>query len=143
MINKILLATDGSENALRAAKQVADLMKLKSGLETTVLYARSSASKTVEYAPWVQVDEIEKQMEKFASRAIDKTAVVFTENGFTVEKKVVIGEPGTEIATYANKNGFDWIVMGRRGLSNLSGLILGSVSHQVLHYADCPVLLVK
>ena len=37
----------------------------------------------------------------------------------------------------------DMIVMGRRGLSDLQGLLMGSVSHKVSHLADCACLTVK
>jgi nucleotide-binding universal stress UspA family protein len=33
--------------------------------------------------------------------------------------------------------------MGTRGLSDFSGLLVGSVAHKVIHHADCPVLVVR
>jgi nucleotide-binding universal stress UspA family protein len=54
-----------------------------------------------------------------------------------------IGDPGTSICETARTWGADLIVLGRRGLSGLSELFLGSVSNYVLHHADCSVLTFK
>ncbi|HEY9824291.1 MAG TPA: universal stress protein [Stenomitos sp.] len=51
------------------------------------------------------------------------------------------GSPGKCICEFARSWQADLIVMGRRGLSGLSELFLGSVSNYVLHYAPCAVLI--
>lgn len=51
------------------------------------------------------------------------------------------GSPGKCICEFARTWQADLIVMGRRGLSGLSELFLGSVSNYVLHYAPCAVLI--
>lgn len=63
--------------------------------------------------------------------------------GFEVELGVAIaGKTADGIVDYANDHGVEIIVMGRRGLGALRGM-LGSVSYAVLHEADIPVLTVK
>jgi nucleotide-binding universal stress UspA family protein len=52
------------------------------------------------------------------------------------------GHPQEVIADYAKDNGFDCIVMGRRGLGGIRGA-LGSVSYAILHTVELPVLVVK
>ena len=47
------------------------------------------------------------------------------------------------ISDYAKDNGCDLIIMGSRGKNPLTGLLLGSVSTRVLHFAPCQVLVVK
>jgi nucleotide-binding universal stress UspA family protein len=54
-----------------------------------------------------------------------------------------IGSAAEEIVEAAGKAGADLIVMGSRGLTDLRGIIMGSVSHKVLHNADCPCLLTR
>jgi nucleotide-binding universal stress UspA family protein len=51
--------------------------------------------------------------------------------GSVGEEEVVVGEPTEEILEMARRVHVDAIVMGRRGLGDLGGLVFGSVSHKV------------
>jgi nucleotide-binding universal stress UspA family protein len=53
------------------------------------------------------------------------------------------GDAATEIIEYAKNASMDLIVVGSRGLSRIRGLLLGSVSRKLVHYAGCSVLIVK
>ena len=53
------------------------------------------------------------------------------------------GDPAAEIIRAAREKKVELIIVGARGLSQLSGLILGSVSEKVLHVAPCPVIVVR
>ena len=53
------------------------------------------------------------------------------------------GDPAAAILNVAQEERADVIVMGRRGLGDLAGLLLGSVSHKVAHLAECACLTVK
>jgi nucleotide-binding universal stress UspA family protein len=53
------------------------------------------------------------------------------------------GDPAAAILNLASEEKADIIVMGRRGLGDLAGLLLGSVSHKVAHLAECACLTVK
>ena len=59
------------------------------------------------------------------------------------ETTLVHGDPATEILALAETAKADMIVMGSRGLSNLKGLLVGSVSHKVMHLAKCTCVTVK
>jgi len=54
-----------------------------------------------------------------------------------------VGSPGKVICEFAKKWDADLIVMGRRGISGLSELLLGSVSNYVIHHTCCSVLTVQ
>jgi len=53
------------------------------------------------------------------------------------------GDAAEEIVAAAEKVKADLIVIGTRGLSDLEGLVMGSVSHKVIHLAHCPCVTVK
>ncbi len=53
------------------------------------------------------------------------------------------GEPADAILRAAKAHAADMIVMGARGLSELQGLVFGSVSHKVLHMTGLPVMIVR
>jgi nucleotide-binding universal stress UspA family protein len=60
-----------------------------------------------------------------------------------VTTQVVDGKPADCIIAAAEVEKADMIVMGRRGLGNVTGLLMGSVSHKVSHLADCACVTVK
>ena len=63
--------------------------------------------------------------------------------GLECRDLAVEGEPAQVIADAAKVEKADMIVMGSRGRTDLEGLLLGSVTHAVLHVAPCPVLVVR
>ena len=75
---------------------------------------------------------------------LDAVAVKAKKKGVkSVEYVSVTGHPADAIVTAAKKAKADLLVLGTRGLSDLKGIVVGSVSHQVMHLATCPCLTVK
>ncbi|MEM9162527.1 MAG: universal stress protein [Cyanobacteria bacterium P01_F01_bin.4] len=70
-------------------------------------------------------------------------AEVAQRQGIKVDYTQLLGDPGLSICDLAQHWNADLIVMGRRGRSGLSELILGSVSNYVMHHAPCSVLTVQ
>jgi nucleotide-binding universal stress UspA family protein len=60
-----------------------------------------------------------------------------------VERRLVEGNPATEILRTSEETHCDAIVMGSHGRTGLGRLVLGSVAEQVMRQAACPVLIVK
>ncbi len=65
------------------------------------------------------------------------------QKGVSADPVLIPGEPGRIICEYAAMLRCQSIVMGRRGRSQLTELILGSISNYVLHHAHCPVLIIN
>lgn len=64
-------------------------------------------------------------------------------NNISYGIKMLYGEPGSSIVYYANKEQFDLVIIGSRGLNSLQEMVLDSVSHKVVNRVKCPVLVVK
>ena len=60
-----------------------------------------------------------------------------------ITRKLLFGDAATEILNYSKELDIDMIVAGSRGLSAVKGWLLGSVSHKLVHYATCSVLIVR
>jgi nucleotide-binding universal stress UspA family protein len=85
-------------------------------------------------------------LEAVASEILDTAEMRARGHGVRrVTTSIGYGHAAGTIIAYATKHlaEDDVIVMGRRGLGDVSGLILGSVSHEVSHLADCGVLTVR
>ena len=75
---------------------------------------------------------------------IDKAESIAKEHGASKINRVIAeGDPADVIIDYASSESADLIVMGTRGLSDLQGIIVGSVSHKVSHLADCTCISVR
>jgi nucleotide-binding universal stress UspA family protein len=89
------------------------------------------------YPVLVDEEEIERQIESQAKElkeaGLDAT---YDQRGTTM------GGAAHAIADAATETGADLIVVGTRGQGPLSGLLLGSITHRLLHVAPCPVLAV-
>ena len=55
---------------------------------------------------------------------------------------VKAGHPSRTIVKFAKDKNADLIVVGSRGLGDIEGYLLGSVSHKVTSLSDCPVLVI-
>jgi len=144
VFHKVLLPTDGSDNSLRAAEYVVNLLRFKPDIQVTLInvYHVPPELKAFDhehpFAPGL-VSSV-KEMSK---RYLAKTAAVFEQAGFSVTSESLEGEPAQVIVDYAAKGGFDHIVMGSRGAGQWSGLIFGSVTQKVIPLAPCPLVLIR
>lgn len=140
-LSKILVPVDGSANSLRAAGFAAGLAG--DGEKVTLIQVIVPVERYLKFFADLPMPQVEEDLNQYAVESMAEAAGVFTAKGLTVESVIEYGDPGEAIAKYADEHGFDQIVMGTRGMGDLKGLIMGSVSHQVIHLAKCPVTLVK
>lgn len=84
-----------------------------------------------------------QRLEQYGRELLRSRQEEATSAGVTTEFTQNQGSPGRTICDVARTWGADTIVMGRRGHSGLTELILGSVSNYVLHHAPCSVLTVQ
>jgi nucleotide-binding universal stress UspA family protein len=137
MFKKILLATDGSDHAIRATEKAIEVANCDNQSTIYIVYVVDS-SKTDVLKNWNTVGAQEKRKDK-----IKPTEDKLKAANITYKTEFLHGEPGPAIVEYANKNEFDIVVLGSRGRNRLQELVLGSVSHKVAKRANCAVLIVK
>ncbi|MBT2696649.1 universal stress protein [Bacillus sp. ISL-40] len=139
MYKKIALATDGSEHSKRAAENAINIAKCSPNSKIEVLYVVDPDKvKSDVLSNWNSADIGDSR--KSRMREVERLA---KESGVSYEIKILHGEPGPVIVDYVNKNKFEIVIIGSRGLNVLQEFVLGSVSHKVAKRANCPVLIVK
>jgi nucleotide-binding universal stress UspA family protein len=135
---KILLATDGSEDAALATKAAIDLSN-QSGAELHVVHVgRSSfrlAPKDYQAAAREKIGEL--------ARAVKEAGGDITETHLRIDDSQTPGNEAEHITGLAEELGADLIVIGSRGLSGMKRLLMGSVSESVMRHAHCPVLVMR
>ena len=140
MFRRILVPTDGSEPALKAAR-LAAVMAREAGAEVILLTAVTVPQSLVMVAG-IGEDVVGEYIENVGRDALEAAEAVFREAGVGVETKVVVGAASEVIVEQARVLGADVVVMGKRGLGELHGILVGSVSDRVTHRLHIPLLLV-
>lgn len=139
---KLLVAVDGSENALRAAHHVAELARRGVRVEAVLLNVQPPVM-SGEVGTIAPAEITEEARAAAATEALGAARALFGGTVVPVVVRATTGDPAEAIAAAAAELGCDGIVMGRRGLGPLASLALGSVSSKVIRLADVPVTLVK
>jgi nucleotide-binding universal stress UspA family protein len=140
MFRRILVPTDGSERALKAVR-LAAVMAREAEAEVILVTAVGVPQSLVMVAGIGQ-DIVEDYIEKVGRDALVSAEAVFREAGVGVEIKVVVGAASEVIVDQAHALGADVVIMGKRGLGELHGILVGSVSDRVAHRLTVPLLLV-
>ncbi|EGJ50983.1 universal stress protein [Desulfocurvibacter africanus] len=135
----IILPVDGSEHSRHAVEYAADLA---GGMDAEIVVlncqppvpaflGEPNFQQAVEYRD-AEAEEILSPVRDYLSGL-----------GLRFRDMAVEGAPGEAIADVAKAERADLIVIGSKGKTDLEGLVMGSVTHCVLHIAPCPVLVVR
>ena len=141
---RILLATDGSEEAERAALRAVDLADATDselhvvhvGVVPTFLKSYP-ATLGYERKLYEQIEEVSKERLRKESLGVKATG------GTVAGAHLRMGQADLEIVALAEELGAGLIVMGSRGLGGVRRALMGSVSDSVVRHAHCPVLVVR
>ena len=147
---RILLATDGSNDATVAARTAVNLAN-KTGSELHVVYVEevprrlSSSESSLES----MIDpEFEEQMRQHAQAAAsqlleEQVQKIMETGGEIAQAHPRFGRPYAEIVHLAEELDAGIVVVGSQGEGGVRRALLGSVSDSIVRHAHCPVLVVR
>ena len=139
---KILLPVDGSALSLEAARLVVRLAR--EGLQMSVVLANvQEPASLYEMVVAHDAEVIERVSAEAGAHALQAAEALLGPAGIPYECEVAKGDPAHTLIDIVERFGCDLVVMGARGQGTLRSALLGSVSHEVLHAAGVPVMIVK
>ena len=157
-LRQVLLVTDGSATS-QAAVQYLSQFSLPAGVHVRVCHVvPPGALPQFTTGTWpvghevvpimsdrelAELEEIHNEERKRGRVLAAETTAALQEAGLACESVVLEGDAATEILRYTNKWHPDLIVAGSRGLSEVQGWWMGSVSRKLVYAASCSVLVVK
>ena len=145
MFERILVPVDGSDAALAALEHA---VKLQSRFDSELLLLcvyrhysllEASISMVRPEAP----ENLDDAMREYATKVVENAKKRAMELGSKqVRAFVKSGQPARTIVNFAKDRNVNLIVLGSRGLGDVEGYLLGSVSHKVTSLSHCPTLVV-
>lgn len=141
---RILLATDGSEDAALAARAAADLSE-RAGSELHIVHVlpRFPRYAYPGVTPQIYSRVLDETLREAHDLLEEQARGIEARGARVTETHTRRGPTTDEILDLAEELGADLIVVGSRGLGPVRGLVLGSVSGGIVHGATCPVLVLR
>ncbi len=147
MNGQLLVATDGSDASEKAIEYTRD--RFEPDRTSILLVSVADESTLIPYGVGgetaiggVGFDEIRENLEAKANEVVEEGKQTFEGKGFSVEGRTYFGDPGSLICEVAREVDAEAIILGRKGHTTVGEVLLGSVSHYVVHHSDRPVILV-
>ena len=140
---RIAIAVDGSENSLRAVREAVTVSNaLKQTPELLLLNVHLSALISP-VAKGIDRHQIEQYMDQIAEEELKDAKKILAEAGLSFPVIKGHGEVAATILEIIKKEGVSLLVVGGKGRSIISDLILGSVTTKLISHSPVPVLVVK
>ncbi|MCK5310462.1 MAG: universal stress protein [Desulfobacteraceae bacterium] len=138
-INKILNPVDGSAHSIRSTEYAIELARLMDA-DVVLLHCHDRFPIVMAEPNFQKAVNI---ITKASEELIEPFIEMLEQGQVKFEARILEGNPGNKIPEVVKIEKIDLVVMGSRGVTNFTGLLLGSVAHQVLHKAECPVFITK
>jgi nucleotide-binding universal stress UspA family protein len=137
-MSRIIVGVDGSDHAMRALRWALGEAHAR---DATLVVAHVAAGPPPTASALAPPGPTVAELEELGRHlVVDEILAGVDTAGVTVEPVAVAGHPAEELCSLAE--GADLLVVGERGLGGFGGLLLGSVSQQVVAHASCPVVVV-
>jgi len=140
-VKEILVPVDGSANALRAVHYAIGMAApLKARVRLFYVFPVSSVE--IIGMAGMSRGDIERAAQGAAQRVFDKLHEEIGESAVQIVDETSIGDPAEEIIRCTEDDPELMVIIGRRGLSRMQSLLLGSVSEKVVRHAHSPVTVI-
>lgn len=133
---RILVGIDGSEDAIRAAKLAVKVARMLNATLTLAMIENPG-----DYAVTVERESLLKAKEELMWNILQAAKNEIAEEGVEIDTMIDVGNPALKLAEMA-KNGYDMVVVSRKGLGATKSLFMGSVSVRLVQHSVVPVLVV-
>jgi nucleotide-binding universal stress UspA family protein len=141
---KILVPVDGSPASIRAVRLAVDQVKALPDASLVLVNVQNFSGLSLPEGAEIMASAwIEQQEERAAGEALKDAIRICHERAISYVTRAERGGVAATIDRVARDEHVQHIVMGTRGLGGVRGLLLGSVTTQLLHLVDVPVTLVK
>jgi nucleotide-binding universal stress UspA family protein len=141
MFGKILVPIDGSTEAIAATRYARTIAEKFSSTVTLI--------HIIQHTTYIESDSpamsssIITSLDERGKQVLAQALEIFRDFEGRVITCIEYGHPGMRITEISKEKEYSLIIMGRRGMSDVAKLLMGSVSNFVLHYALCPVLIIR
>lgn len=139
MIDRILVAVDGSSQAQKAFDFAISLAKKYNSILTII-----SVINLPDYIQRTRkIMALERDLMKQFTSIQEELMEIGRTNGVEVKSVIEFGHPADKIVEFASKGNFDLVVVGSKGRSKIERFHLGATSDKISHHSTVPVLIVK
>ena len=146
MIKNVMVAVDGSPAATRALALGADIA-LRYGAAVHLVHVVPTMGVPEGFEEFARIERVDPpawvELGRVGEAVLGTARAGAAAKGVPdVRALVLTGDPAERLLGYVQDHAIDLLVMGRRGLGRIRGLLMGSVSAKVSSVADCPVVTV-
>lgn len=139
-MSRIVVGIDASEHSVRALRWALNQARLQGAeLELVQVFQAPDTGALPGFRPSVNDDEVRESLAQILEDALEQASDGDT-HGVEVRRTIAAGNPAAVLCDIAEDA--DLVVVGARGMGGFKGLVVGSVSQQVVGHAPCPVVVV-
>ena len=147
MYKNILVAVDGSDASVRAIDTAIELAK-QFGATLHMLHVVREMQVPSNIGRLEDMEKMQRQRHEALTAVGDQIVTqakrkAQSKGVSAVESDIATGDPASAIIKYAEKNKDDLIIMGSRGLGQVEGMLMGSVSRKVANIAKAACMVVR